>query len=64
MLGLSCRTFYRLKRKLKDKGHIAFDFKTKTWSSGENPMGLALVALLALTRLMAQGRHNNTTIHK
>ena len=32
MLGLSRRTFYRLKRKLKDNGYISFDFKTKTWS--------------------------------
>jgi len=31
-LGLSRATFYRIKRKLTDNGHIGFDFTTKTWS--------------------------------
>jgi hypothetical protein len=44
-LGISRATFYRIKRKLKDQGHITFDFNNKTWSlakpSGGQPCEIA-----------------------
>jgi len=57
-LGLSRATFFRIKRKLKNAGHIDFDFKTKTWFVINHQYSAANVSVETLETAETARRQN------